>query len=162
GVPLVRALIAEGHDVTAMTRTPAKQGMLRALGAAPVVADALSAEEVMRAVTAARPAHLIHQLTALPKTGPKRVADLTETNRLRDEGRRYLLNAAIAARAKRFIGGSFALVGKSGESVPETFREATSAVQSMEFQIVEASRRGFIEGVVLRYGGFYGPGNPMT
>ncbi len=161
GVPLVRALVAAGHEVTAMTRTPAKQAMLRALGAVPVVADALAADEVMRAVTAARPVHVVHQLTALPKTGPKRVSDLTDTNRLRDEGTKYLLDAAIAARATRFIGGSFALAAKSGP-VPEAFRAASDAVQSMESQIVEASRRGAIEGLVLRYGGFYGPGNPMT
>lgn len=162
GVPLVRALVLAGHDVTAMTRTPAKQEMLRVLGAAPVVADALDADAVTRVVAGARPTHVIHQLTALPKAGPKRVADLAETNRLREEGTRNLLSAAIAAGARRFIGGSFAIVPRAGAEVPADLEGAGAAVESMERQIVEASQRGAIEGLVLRYGGFYGPGQPMT
>jgi 2-alkyl-3-oxoalkanoate reductase len=163
GMPLVRALVAGGHHVTAMTRTPDKQAMLERLGAVPVVADALDLTAVTRAVVDARPTHVIHQLTALPKAGPKRAADLAATNRLRDEGTRQLLAAAIAAGAKRFIGGSFALL-RDGDTVdlPASMREAIAAVKSMESQIVEASRQGKIEGLVLRYGGFYGPGNPMT
>jgi nucleoside-diphosphate-sugar epimerase len=70
GVPLVRALVAAGHDVTALTRSRSKVDMLRALGAVPAVADALDAEALHRAVLAARPSHVIHQLTALPKGRP--------------------------------------------------------------------------------------------
>ena len=68
GVPLVRALVAAGHDVTALTRTPDKQAMLKALGATPALADALDAEALLRLVVDARPTHVIHQLTALPKS----------------------------------------------------------------------------------------------
>jgi nucleoside-diphosphate-sugar epimerase len=164
GVPLVRALVAEGHNVTAMTRTPSKQDMLRSLSAAAVVADAFDAARLRDVVVGARPAVVIHQLTALPKSGPKRVADLALTNRLRDEGTRNLLAAAIAGGAKRFIGGSFALIGAANAQTAAVggVEDAAAAVRSMESQIVEASRRGQIEGIVLRYGGFYGPGNPMT
>jgi len=161
GVPLVKALVAAGHHVTAMTRTPSKQAGLVALGATPVVADALDAAAVRRVVVDARPTHVIHQLTALPKDGPKRTADLVATNRLRDEGTRHLLAAAVDAGATRFIGGSFAWLRDEPEA-PEGTRDAIRAIQSMESQIVEASRPGRIEGIVLRYGGFYGPGNPMT
>lgn len=163
GVPLVRALVAAGHQVTAMTRTPQKVAMLEALGATPVVADAFDAVALHRALVDAKPTHVMHQLTALPKSGPKRVADLALTNRLRDEGTRNLLAAAIAAGAKRFIGGSFALIGgKSGGPASRGVDAAGDAVRSMESQILDASRSGKIEGIVLRYGGFYGPGNPMT
>jgi len=161
GIPLVRALVAAGHQVTAMTRTPEKRSMLAALGAAPVVADALDRDAVMRVVVDARPTHVIHQLTALPKAGPKRTADLVATNRLRDQGTTYLLAAAIEAGAARFIGGSFALLDDARQ-LPLGMADAANAVRSMESQIREASRRGAIEGLVLRYGGFYGPGVPMT
>jgi 2-alkyl-3-oxoalkanoate reductase len=163
GVPLVRALVGAGHQVTAMTRSPEKAAMLKGLGATPVVADAFDAVALRRAVVDAKPTHVIHQLTALPKTGPKRSADLTLTNRLRDEGTRNLLAASIAAGAKRLIGGSFALAGGGLQAPGVTGIDAVGdAVRSMESQIVEASRAGRIEGIVLRYGGFYGPGNPMT
>ena len=71
GIPIVRALVAAGHQVTAMTRSAANGAMLRALGATPAVADALDAEALRRVVVAARPTHVIHQLTALPKSGPR-------------------------------------------------------------------------------------------
>ena len=155
GVPLVRALVAAGHDVTALTRTPAKVDTLRALGAAPAVADALDADALHRAVVAARPTHVIHQLTALPKAGPRRARDLEPTNRLRIDGTRNLLAAAVAAGAQRLIGGSFGLLQMPGDAPPDV-RAGIDAVQSMESQILEASRLGRIEGIVLRYGLFYG------
>jgi nucleoside-diphosphate-sugar epimerase len=162
GVPLVRALVKAGHPVTALTRSPDKEPALRALGAAPAVADALDAAALKRAVLAARPTHVIHQLTALPKDGVRKASDLAPTNRLRIEGTRNLLDAAIAAGATRFIAGSFApLQGVDADAAPEV-REGRAAVESMEGQTLEASRAGRIEGIVLRYGLFYGPDNPAT
>src|SRR4051812_12921694 len=108
GIPLVRALVAAGHDVIAMTRSKNKEGELRALGASVTIADALDREALVRAVVDARPTHVIHQLTALPKPGITRASDLDATNRLRIDGTRHLLEAAITARAKRFVVGSFA------------------------------------------------------
>jgi nucleoside-diphosphate-sugar epimerase len=163
GVPLVRALVSAGHDVTAMTRTPSKQDALRSLGASPVVADALDADAVARAVLAAAPEVVIHQLTALPKGGGvKRAADLEPTNRLRTDGTRNLLAAAVAAHARRIIVGSFALLRASATDTPESTRAGIEAVVSMESQVLDADRDGLIEAVVLRYGLFYGPDNPAT
>lgn len=164
GVPLVRSLVHAGHHVTATTRSPEKQHMLRALGAAPVVVDVLDADALIDAVRSASPTHVIHQLTALPKAGPKRASDLEPTNRLRDEGTRNLLRAAIAARATRLIGGSFALIGAAPSSLAADSRiaPAADAVRSMESQIINAARTGSIEGIVLRYGMFYGGGSPST
>src|SRR6188508_709757 len=126
GVPLVRALVAGGHDVTAMTRSPEKQSGLRALGATPVVADALDREALIAAVASVRPTHVIHQLTALPKEGVRSPKDLEATNRLRIEGTRNLLDAAIRAGARRFIVGSFALLSSSntGEMADEAAADA--------------------------------------
>jgi len=163
GVPLVRALVNAGHEVTAMTRTSGKEAMLRGLGATPVLADALDADAVTRAVASARPDVVIHQLTALPKAGGvKRVSDLEPTNRLRIDGTRNLLAAAVAARARRIIVGSFALLRAAGPDRPADTRPAAEAVQSMESQVLDADRRGVIEAVVLRYGLFYGAENPAT
>jgi nucleoside-diphosphate-sugar epimerase len=164
GIPLVRALVAKGHRVDAATRTPEKQSMLRSVGAIPVVVDALDAAALEEAVRSAAPTHVIHQLTALPKAGPRSASELEPTNRLRDEGTRNLLQAAIAAGAKRVIAGSYApLATASGTSDSDpALVPSVQALLSMESQILDAARRGAIEGIVLRYGLFYGPGNPST
>jgi len=89
---------------------------------------------------------VIHQLTALPKTGPRRVSDLEPLNRLRDEGTRNLLHAAIAAGAQRLVAGSFGLPGASRETATngEEVDRAAAAVKSMESQMLDAARRGAI------------------
>jgi nucleoside-diphosphate-sugar epimerase len=160
GKPLVRALASAGHQVTALTRSPANREALRALGASAVVADALDPEALTAAVAAAHPTHVIHQLTALPKEGPRRASDIAATNRLRVDGTSNLLRAAIGARARRFIVGSFAAL--SGSDPARARDAAAAAVRSMESQVLGASRGGLIEGVVLRYGMFYGPDVPST
>ena len=161
GVPLVRALVRAGHQVTALTRSPEKQRDLHALGASVAVADALDREALARVVEASRPTHVIHQLTALPKGGPRSARDLVATNRLRVEGTRHLLEAAMAAGARRFVAGSFAPLTAEGSSAPPD-AEAAGAARSMEDQVLDASRRGAIEGIVLRYGLFYGLDAPST
>jgi len=160
GVPLIRALVDDGHQVTALTRSPGNREPLHALGAAAVVADALDPDALVAAVAAAHPTHVIHQLTALPKEGPRRASDIAATNRLRMDGTSNLLRAAIGARARRFIVGSFAALSTSDAAGPRD--AAAAAVRSMESQVLGATRGGLIEGVVLRYGMFYGPGVPST
>jgi nucleoside-diphosphate-sugar epimerase len=163
GVPLVRGLIAAGHQVTALTRSTANAEMLRQLGATPAIADALDADALRHVVVAATPTHVIHQLTALPKGGPRSARELAPTNRLRTDGTRHLIDAAIAARARRIVAGSFALFrGAPPDDAPAEVRDAAAAVRSMETQTLEASRAGRIEGVVLRYGLFYGPQTGST
>jgi 2-alkyl-3-oxoalkanoate reductase len=162
GVPLVRRLVAMGHQVTALTRTPENAPKLRALGATPAVADALDADALRRVVVAASPTHVIHELTALPKGGPKSARELEPTNRLRIEGTRHLIDAAVAAGAKRFVVGSFALLGGAKASVPAGARAAAEAMAAMESQVLDASARHLFEGIILRYGMFYGPENGMT
>jgi nucleoside-diphosphate-sugar epimerase len=160
GIPLVRALVDAGHHVVALTRSPGKRSALEALGASAVVADALDRDALVAAVSAAQPTHVIHQLTALPREGPRRPSDIEPTNRLRGEGTANLLHATISVRARRFIVGSFApLAGMGSDSTQDA---AAAAVRSMERQVIEATREGLIEGVVLRYGMFYGPGVPST
>jgi nucleoside-diphosphate-sugar epimerase len=161
GIPLVRALARDGHQVTALTRRPDKAGELRALGASVAVADALDREALVAVVTAARPTHVIHELTALPRGGPRSARELAPTNRLRIDGTRNLLDAAIHAGAKRFVAGSFAPLTSEGAAAPSD-DDAAAAARSMESQVIDASRGGAIEGIVLRYGLFYGFGAPST
>jgi len=161
GVPLVRALLRAGHQVTALTRSPEKQPALQALGASVAVADALDRDALAAVVEAARPTHVVHQLTALPAGGPRSARDLEATNRLRVDGTRHLLDAAVAAGARRFLAGSFAPLTAAGSPL-DPDDPAAAAARSMESQVLDASRRGAIEGIVLRYGLFYGLEAPST
>ena len=162
GLPLLLALRADGHAVTVLTRYRSKEEELRAVGAEVAVADALDRDALMAAVDRARPTHVVHQLTALPRTGPRRAADLDATNRLRIDGTRNLLDAAIRAGARRMVVGSFAPLASSGSDDAGMLRPASAAVRSMERQVLDATNDGRIEGVILRYGMFYGHENPST
>jgi len=156
GVPLTRALVAGGHQVTASTRSAAKAAMISKLGATPAIVDALDADALRRAVVAAHPTHVVHQLTALPKGGAKSARDLEATNELRITGTRNLIAAAVDAGATRIVAGSFAPMAAVGPEMAD-MQAAAEAIRSMESQTLDASRAGAIEGVVLRYGLFYGP-----
>jgi len=163
GVPLAGALVTAGHQVTALSRSTTRHAELRALGASVVIADALSRDALRKAVANARPTHVVHQLTALPKDGPRSALDLEATNRLRIEGTRNLLDAAIAAGVRRFVAGSFAVLPEMAPPASADHTEpAAAAVASMESQVLDATTRGAIEGVVLRYGLFYGSNVPST
>jgi nucleoside-diphosphate-sugar epimerase len=161
GIPLVRALVAARHQVTALTRSSSKRAELQALGASVAVADALDRDALIAAVVSAKPTHIVHQLTALPKGGPRRAADVDPTNRLRVDGTRNLLEAAVQAGARRFLVGSFALLAPRGPAAAGE-DPAAAAVRSMEDQVLDATKRGLIEGAILRYGMFYGVDNPAT
>jgi nucleoside-diphosphate-sugar epimerase len=143
GIPLVKLLVAGGHDVAGMTRSPTKAETLRALGAEPVVCDVYDAAELTDAVTRFRPELVMHQLTDLPDTLEELPAYLERNSRIRSEGTRNLLDAAEAASAPRFMAQSVAW---------ELPGEAGRAVQEHESAVLGAG------GVVLRYGMFYGPG----
>src|SRR3954451_3546761 len=109
GKQLVPRLIEAGHQVTGMTRSPAKRDELAAMGATPVVADALDHEQVATAVATAEPEAIIHQLTAIESVNPRRVdRDFALTNRLRTEATDHLLAAGRAVGIRRFIAQSYA------------------------------------------------------
>ena len=174
GAALVPMLVEAGHDVVAMTRTPGKDAGLRAAGAQPVVADALDAAGVSDAVARAEPEVVVHELTAIPQRlnvrHPER--DFALTNRLRTEGTDNLLAAARRAAARRFVAQSYfgwRLSPASGTALgedepmdpspPERLRPIFDAIRHLESAVTGASD---IDGVVLRYGGFYGPGTNIA
>ena len=173
GKQLVPLLVARGHDVVGMTRTDAKQSLLRSLGAQPVVADALDADAVGRAVGEAEPDVIVHQLTAIPpKINMRRFErEFTLTNRLRTEGTDHLLSAGRAAGVKRFVAQSNAsLYARTGgptkpedapidDDPPPAMRQGLAAIRHLESAVTGAQ---WTEGVVLRYGWFYGPGTSIA
>jgi nucleoside-diphosphate-sugar epimerase len=143
GIRLVPLLVAAGHAVGAMTRSPGKQDGLVDLGAEPFVVDVFDAAALSAAVAAFAPDTVVHQLTDLPDD----VADLPghrgANARMRREGTRNLVAAARAARATSFVAQSVAwpMQGEGGAAVAELERTVLD-----------------IGGVVLRYGQLYGPG----
>jgi nucleoside-diphosphate-sugar epimerase len=172
GKRLVPLLVSHGHEVTGMTRANAE--LVRNLGARPALADGLDAEAVGRAVGEARPEVVVHQMTALTDIGDMRhiERDFAQTNRLRTEGTDHLLSAARAAGARRFVAQSFAgwPYARTGGPVkteedpldpdpPAAFRTTLAAFRHLEDTVTTADG---IEGVVLRYGGFYGPGTSLS
>ena len=171
GRQLVPRLVAAGHEVHGMTRYASRQAMLDELGAVPVVADALDPDQVAEAVGRARPDVIVHQLTALAGVGMrnlKRAAALT--NRLRTEGTDHLLSAGQAVGVRRFVAQSTGLYVRTGGPVkseedpldpvpPGKLREGLAAIRHLEQAVLDAR---WTEGIVLRYGGFYGPGTNMA
>jgi nucleoside-diphosphate-sugar epimerase len=169
GGQLIPKLVANGHEVVGMTRTPEKQDRIREMGARPAVADALDPEAVAQAVAEAEPEVVIHELTAIEPGKLARSVDklFVTTNRLRTEGTDHLLAAARAVGARRFIVQSFAgwPFERTGgpvkteedplqSSPPKTVSQSLGAIRYVEETVPGADG---IEGLALRYGGFYGP-----
>lgn len=174
GKQLLPRLVERGHEVTGMTRSDAKQRLIADLGGRPVVADALEPDSVARAVALAEPEVIVHQLTAIPHALDMRhfARDFAQTNRLRTEGTDHLLAAARAVGARRFVAQSYApaLYARVGGPVktetdpidsrpPAQARTTVEALRHLEQAVTQAS---WTEGVVLRYGSFYGPGTSLS
>lgn len=169
GRHLVPQLVERGHEVVGTTRSAARTDALRALGAEPVVLDALDPDAVADAVAKAEPEVVVHQLTALggrPGFGQVKRA-LAATNRLRIEGTDHLLAAAHAVGVRRFVAQSNAIwVQRSGGPVidengtldPEPPRDAQSLVAALRHLEEAVTGIGWADGIAIRYGSFYGPG----
>jgi nucleoside-diphosphate-sugar epimerase len=174
GRQLIPRLVERGHEVTGMTRSESKRQLVQELGGRPVVADALDPEAVADAVARAEPEVIVHQLTAIPHALDMRhfARDFAQTNRLRIEGTDHLLAAGRAVGVRRFVAQSyapavFARVGgpvKAEQdpvdaSPPNEVRTTLEAIIHLERAVTGAT---WTEGVVLRYGGFYGPGTSIS
>ncbi len=164
GRQLVPLLVQQGHHVVAMTRTPLGAARIAAMGATPVIGDVFDEGRLTELGRQAAPEVVIHQLTAFGATD----ADpLAETIRVRTEGTRNLVAAAQQAGASRFITQSISFICKPVASgltdegsplyldAPEAIRPLAQAVAELERRTLEAEG---LQGVVLRYGWFYGPG----
>jgi nucleoside-diphosphate-sugar epimerase len=164
GRPLVRMLAEGGHEVFALTRSRRPVP-----GATAVVADAMDRMNLLAAVDGLRLDAVVHQLTALKKV-PTREGLMAATNALRTEGTTNLLAVAGATGAHRFVSqsffGGYGFRDHGAEPLTEDApfgepdgsfgRNTIAAMRSAEEQIFTAEG---VEGISLRYGGFYGPGS---
>jgi nucleoside-diphosphate-sugar epimerase len=168
GRPLVRQLAAAGHEVTGMTRREDRAEEIRAAGATPVRCDAFSMHDLENALRLAEPEVVVNQLTSLPQAyNPRRASFYAETDRLRREGGHNLVEAARAVGARRFLTQSIAFLyapegdwvkdeeARPFDDAPGHFRGAVEAMLGHEHEVVQCPD---FEGLVLRYGQFYGPG----
>jgi len=173
GKRLIPVLKQAGHSVTGMTRSASKADSLRSAGAEAAIVDALDPAAVATAVERAKPEVIVHELTAIPQAFDVRkfAEQFALTNRLRTEGTDNLLAAARASGVRRFVAQSYAgwPYARAGGSVktendpldpnpPAAFRETLRAIKYLESAVLGTPG---IEGLVLRYGGFYGPGNGL-
>ena len=168
GRPLIAELVAKGHTVVALTRTPAKAQALVEQGVQPAMADVFDSDAVKAVVGRARPEVVIEQLTSLPKTYTRQslTAAAATNNCLRLEGGANVLAAAQAAGVRRYLRQSIAFWaipgrGLADEATPLEF-DASPFVAADARLITELEHRLLgnpnIEGIALRYGFFYGPG----
>jgi nucleoside-diphosphate-sugar epimerase len=173
GKQLLPRMVAAGHEVVGMTRSAAKADAVRTLGATPAVADALDPDQVARAVAEAEPDAIVHELTALSGSLDMRNfdRDFALTNRLRTEATDHLLSAGRAVGVRRFVAQSYAgwPYARSGGPVKSeedpldptpvaSTRRTLGAIRHLEDAVTGAE---WTVGIVLRYGGFYGPGTSL-
>lgn len=173
GRRLLPMLVAAGHEVVGTTRSPDRLDLIAACGAEAVVMDGLDAVSVDAAVEAGRPDVVVHQMTALAAiAGNIRKFDdeFAQTNRLRTAGTDHLLAAATRSGAKRFVAQSFTgwPNARSGPLVKDETApldpspskasvRTLAAIECLERTVSDAA----VDGVVLRYGAFYGPGTGL-
>ena len=174
GTQLVPRLVAAGHEVVGMTRSESKRSSLEKIGAMPVVADALDPDQVADAVARSRPDVIVHQLTAIGAVDMRHFdRDFALTNRLRTEGTDNLLSAGQAVGVRRFVAqgvGAYGAYMRTGGPVKSEedpldptpareMRETLAALRHLEQAVLGAE---WTEGIVLRYGVFYGPGTTLA
>jgi len=173
GRQLMPRLLEAGHRVAGMTRTESKRAELWDLGVQPVVADALDPDQVAAVVAEAQPDVIVHELTAIGVFDPRNFdRAFAATNRLRTEGTDHLLSAGQAVGVRRFVAQSYAAwpyarIGGPVKSEddpldpapPRHMRESLAAIRHLEEAVLGAD---WTEGIVLRYGAFYGPGTSMS
>jgi nucleoside-diphosphate-sugar epimerase len=143
GVRLVRLLVADGHTVAGMTRSPEKAGLLRHAGAQPVVCDVFDSAAFTAAVTEFGPDVVFHQLTDLPDEAADIGRYGERNSRIRAEGTRNLLAAAAAANADRVIVQSISWEQPTGRDRAATAEHERAVLQA--------------GGIVIRYGQLWGP-----
>lgn len=166
GQVLSRLLLANGWNVYGTTRSNDKVSLLQEMGVKPVVVDVYDAERLKDILADIQPEVVIHQLTDLPYAldGKEMAAALVRNARLRTEGTKNLVDAAVNAGCKRIIAQSISFIYGEGHTphveedalLPLTdpvYGETVEGVLNLERQVIESG----VEGIVLRYGLLYGP-----
>jgi nucleoside-diphosphate-sugar epimerase len=163
-------LVERGHEVTAMSRSTERARAMRGMGAEPAVCDVFDLDGLRKAVEGAAPEVVVHELTDLPPNVDPRKAkeQLAGNDRIRNEGTHNLVEAALAAGARRIVAQSIAFVYEPGgsdlkteadplfDAAPFPWSRSVQAVHALEDAVTKTDG---LEGIVLRYGFFYGPGS---
>ncbi|MDT5183856.1 MAG: hypothetical protein QOI29_2014, partial [Mycobacterium sp.] len=176
GIPLLRELNARGHDVIGITSQPAKTSQIEQQGAKPVVADVFDAAQIDAVVAEIEPEVVVSLLTTLPKRGPMRVKDFEPARALWSRGAPNLVVAAQRAGVRRVVAESVIFAygyPSTGPAImdesdpypgppPPGGAEMLAALRGMEQTVLASGEHSDTEGIVLRYGVFYGPDVPHT
>ncbi|HEX3548183.1 MAG TPA: NAD(P)-dependent oxidoreductase [Mycobacterium sp.] len=176
GIPLLRELNSRGHDVAGLTRSASRTSQIEAAGAKPVVADVFDADEIDKVVADIGPQVVVSLLTTLPKRGPMRVKDFEPARELWGRGAPNLVAAAQRAGVRRVVAESVIFAYGYPETGPALMDETDpypgppppggaamlAALRAMEQTVLTSGEHSDTEGIVLRYGLFYGPGVPHT
>jgi nucleoside-diphosphate-sugar epimerase len=171
GIPLLRELNARGHDVIGITSQPAKTSQIEQQGAKPVVADVFDAAQIDAVVADIEPEVVVSLLTTLPKRGPMRVKDFEPARALWSRGAPNLVVAAQRAGVRRVVAESVIFAygyPSTGPAImdesdpypgppPPGGAEMLAALRGMEQTVLASGEHSDTEGIVLRYGVFYGP-----
>jgi nucleoside-diphosphate-sugar epimerase len=174
GLPLLRELNARGHEVVGLTRSSSKTSDIEAAGGKPVVADVFDAAEIESVVADIEPEVVVSLLTTLPKWGPKRPKDFEPAKKLWGRGAPNLVAAAQRAGVRRVVAESVVFAYGYPTSGPRWVDESDpypgpppkggdemlAALRGMEQTVLSSGEHSDTEGIVLRYGCFYGPGVP--
>lgn len=174
GMPLLRELTSRGHDVIGLTRSSSRTARIEAAGARPVVADVFDLDDITKTVADIGPEVVVSLLTTLPKRGPLRVRDFEPARRLWGVGAPNLVAAAQRAGVRRVVAESVIFAYGYPSTGPALMDERNpypgppppggdamlAALRDMERTVLESGLHSDTEGIVLRYGGFYGPGVP--
>ena len=174
GIPLLRELNARGHDVVGLTSQPTKTPQIEQEGAKPVVANVFDAAQINAVVADIEPEAVVSLLTTLPKWGPKRPKDFEPAKKLWSTGASNLVRAAQRAGVRRVVAESMvfaygypttspALMDESDPypgPPPKGGDDMLAALRGMEQTVLTSGDHSDTEGIVLRYGIFYGPGVP--
>ncbi|MBN3511120.1 NAD(P)-dependent oxidoreductase [Mycolicibacterium septicum] len=172
GIPLLRELNSRGHEVIGVTRSSGKTAQISAAGAKPVVADVLDAGQIDSVLAEFAPEAVVSLLTTLPKLGPKRMKDFEPAKELWSRGAGNLVAAAQRAGVRRVVAESVIFAYGYGSTGPQLIDETDpypgppprggeqmlAGLRGMERDVLTSGERSATEGIVLRYGVFYGPG----
>jgi len=168
GSRLIPLLVGAGYNVFGTTRTQAKSAAIMAAGAEPIVLDVFDAAAVKAAAMRLKPQVVVHQLTDLSLLADPATRDeaLARNARLRIEGTRNLVDAAVASGARRMVAQSIAWVYAAGREPHAETDPLDLQAEGVRARTVEAvatlerlvTQTPGLDGVVLRYGQFYGPG----
>jgi nucleoside-diphosphate-sugar epimerase len=169
GEQLVPQLVAAGHEVVATSRSAEGAERIQELGGEAAIADGLDEDAMIEAVRRAQPQVVVHEMTALSGKPDLRHFDrmFATTNQLRTKGTDILLRAALQTGARRLIVQSYSGWPNAPEGgqvkteedpldpdPPKWMRESMAAFRHIDRTVPSAAG---LDGVVLRYGGLYGP-----